>query len=160
MSLISFQFRLGVGEEAYLVLPFALERSRHDHEHARDSNRLVQEQRGGNRLDGLAKAHFVCKQRTSLPGEMERTFALVRIERPLQEWPLPVIALHLAELLDSTRERVAPDEFGKPPAHFLRNADGAGLHLVQPVAHANERVDPGGRAVLDETSLTRPAASQ
>ena len=146
------EFRLGIGEKPYLILPFALERRRHDHERALDPDRLAQEQRGGDRLNRFAEAHFVRQQRASLPSEMERAFALIRIERLLQERPLSVVALHLAELRDFPRDRLTPDKFREMSANLLGNAYRIGSQFVQPSAHANERVDSGGRAVLDDSS--------
>ena len=79
-----------VGEELNLVRPLALEGSRDDNENATHLRDLLHEQRGGDRLHGLPEAHFVGKYRPSLGGEMQSAFDLVRIQRGLEERPLPV----------------------------------------------------------------------
>ena len=64
-------------KRAILLLPFRLQRSGANHQHARDIVISRQELASRNGLDGLAQAHLVCEQRTLCKGKMQHAFALI-----------------------------------------------------------------------------------
>jgi hypothetical protein len=77
--------RLALAEAGDLAFPLVLERSRADHQHALGSEVARENLHRRDGLHGLAEAHLVADQRASGTRGEEGAFALVGIERDLEQ---------------------------------------------------------------------------
>ena len=68
-----------------LLLPLVLERGGRDDQHALDAGGAGEDLDGGDGLDRLAQAHVVGDQAAAGLGGEQRPFALIRIERDLEQ---------------------------------------------------------------------------
>ena len=103
----------------------------------------------GERLDGLAEAHFVGEDGAPVRSEVQRALDLVWVERCLEERPLAVARSHArGECADGGRERFALSHFACERRDIRRNAHDPWDFAVQPFARCKERFDGEGRVDL------------